>query len=605
MRRIWLVAWLLLVLASCRKENPSRVAAMLPRDVAAKLSPEFLAVAEALPANLQAFGYFDLGGPLTPLPPTWADYHVALNDLLAMAKRRWGVDLSKLRGYGAVAVDNTYVLVAALPPPQQVPPALEDEWTFGRLGALTTFGPRQAVAAVTAAAQQQKPFYVEHAAWLKAMLTHAAGARMMGAAVLTAELRRELPASVAAQLTTLEFTTFAVGNGGAAIYLHCNPQGAAGVRALVDTGVGLASQALSSRLAELPSVGPGPLAKALVQPLAQALLKDVKVTTQGDTVAVELPWHGPTLPPPAAAAAITDRVIAPGEWAVAQLDLRRPALEALVASLDVLGVPLDRGALTAQLKAEVSTWMGTPPIDPHGFVVSAGTDLVAVSIQGPGVAPSPTLVMSAVGDLAVLPTAWGIAVTGKADGPALQQAALQPSHPLPLAASKLLAQKGYLFAAVDLSGAPAQVRQAFGNAPLRSLEAAAAGATFQVDVLAEPGKASEIEASLKRLIDTMKAQAEPPYRDRANGPAALELIAIMQHQQVELMAQMATSRGGSGDRLHFEREFPLMREPMFTSAMAVGVLAAIAIPAYLDFLKTPHGTIENGAELTKPASNSD
>jgi type II secretory pathway pseudopilin PulG len=586
MRRIWLVAWFLLALVSCRKdERSSPVAAMLPKDVAARLPADLLVIAEALPATTQAFGYFDLGGPLTPLPAAWADYRMAVDDLLEMAKRRWHVDLRQARGYGMVAVGSTFALVAAIPPPKGAPPKIEDGWTFGRLGALTTFGPSDAVAAVTAAAAQQKPFYVEHAAWLKAVLTHAAGARMMGAAVWTPELRRELPASVAPQLATLELATFAIGKDRAAIYLDCKPQGAASVRALVDTGVGFATQALTSQLAALPSDGPGPLAKALVQPLAQALLKSLRVTTKGDTVALELPWHAPKLLAASGATAITDRVIAPGEWAVVQVDLQRPAIEALVSVLDVLSEPLDKAAMSAQLKAELAALLGAPAMDPRGFIVSAGSDLVAVSVQGKA-GGAAAAAPAQLGGLPAVTTSWGMAVTTKDGGPALQLAAAQPGQPLAgPATSKLLAQEGSVFAAVDLSIAPPRFRQDFADAPVRAAELAVIGTRFHADVTAEPGKAGQLVAELKRLIATTKAQADPPYRDRANGPAFLELMAIMQHQQAELLAELATPKAISGDRLHFERDFPLVREPMIMAAMASGVLAAIAIPAYLDFMK--------------------
>jgi hypothetical protein len=312
MRCMSRVAWLLLIslaFAGCRKDSPSDAAALVPSAVAAQLPKDLLSLANILPAETTGFGYVDLGALSAQVPKgVVADYRAMFDDLSAMTKRRWGIDVSTLRGLGVVVLDQQIVVLAALAlPPAASLPGLGDSVAIAAVGSLAAIGAPKAVAALSQAVRVQKPLLVAQPAWLKSALVRAVGQPVVFS-VRVASAIQGLPPAATDKLVDLVSSTVTVGSAGMFAYLGCKPGQAGSVQILVATGITLMRQVLKAQGSALPQDGPGAIAAVLLRHYGEALFNSIKVVTTGDEVSVALRWHAASKLVPTTDTPLSERV---------------------------------------------------------------------------------------------------------------------------------------------------------------------------------------------------------------------------------------------------------------------------------------------------------
>ena len=573
-----------LALAGCKKEGAgSGVAALLPKDVAGKLSPGALAFAEALPGTTQGFGYLELGMPLEQLPQGFfTSYRGMFDDLLAMTRRRWNVDLSKVTGVGMVILEREPVFLAKVGLVGGKAPDLgaSAQVKVAALGAMTAIGEPRAVDALLAASKQP-PLYKAQPAWLRDALARGAGKPLFFSGSVPA-MAKGAPRPPPEPLANVDHGTLTVGKDGAAMFAACQPGKAAALRGFLDTAMTIARRKLDQARTDLPDTGPGPLAKALLQRYSEALFQSVKLTTTGDEVAMTLAWRTPELGKPAPAPPLAERLIAKDEWAVAQIHFGGPMLDLLVALSDVLGTRIDRAAVTKELEAATGQALGLPGFNPSALTVSAGSEAILASLHTKvsGLPQESTPVMGGV--LAALAQPWGVALTQAPQASALTEAAASPGAPLALlSTSKLAARDGMVRVFVDVTRLPAALMPPV-PVPVQSVELVLTTSGFTAEVVAQPGQVKALTGPLDQLLQMVTAQAKTMYDARQSAPPQVEVVAIAQYHQSKLLAELLTPKV-EGDRLRFARDFPPVQMQLMGGAALVGVLAAVAVPAFVSY----------------------
>ncbi|MEZ4361285.1 MAG: hypothetical protein R3B48_13960 [Kofleriaceae bacterium] len=582
MKRTWMLVGLsclmLALTSSCKKEGSPGVAALVSADIAKDLGPELLAFAEALPSETQGFGYLQLGKPLSEFPEgMFAVYRGMFDDITEMVVRRWGVDVTKIRGLGLMVIQDLPVAFVSLPDGSKAPPLPAGApVALGKVGAFTVVGPPPAVKALTEAAAQHKPLHKAQPLWLKDALTRAAGSFVFFSGdfakfMIAHPPKRPLPSEIA----NVQTITTAVSRGGFVAAATCKPGTAEAQRKIIEDALAkakpLALMAARAKLRDLPLVA------SMATHYANALFGSIKVDAQGDSVSVGLHWSLPELPAELPAPPLTQRAIAKEEWLVAQLNLVSPMLEMMVAFTDVLEVKLDRAAMVKELKDELTKLLGVRGLDPHAVTISAGSDSLYVSLaaEGAQVEQGPTGI-----PLAVLATPWGLAGTEAKDGPLLEEHLASPPPALELVASSKFAdaKDAMLRLFVDATKMPPKL--ANGMPPLKDLSLAMTGSVIAAEVTAQPGQGAMIAGLITEFVSKLQRDAEEPYKRRAQASVPEELKAIMQYHQAKQFAELFTAKV-DGDHLHFSYTYPVVSARVMGAAALVGVAAAVAVPAMM------------------------
>ena len=589
MKRTRVLVWLALVallIAGCKKEGAgSGVAALLTKDVASRLSKDVLVFAESLPADTQVFGYLDLGRSIDSLSQgVFSPYRGALDDLLAMTKRRFGVDVSKVSGAGLVVIARKPVFLLPLALPGGKAPSLGDNAPVRAMamGPLTAIGEPDGLAALEAARKGGKALYKAHPAWVKGALTHGAG-NLTFVSANVAALLKDAPGPVDPPMNEVTYGTLVLGKRGVASFVACTPGGATKVRAFLENGLDVARGEAEREAQALSSTEFGPLASALLRRYNAALFQSIKLAVTGDEVSVALTWRAPELPKVQPAPPLSERLIAKDEWAVAQVNFGGPMIDLVVALTDVLGTPIDRPAVVADLVGAAGKALGVLDFNPRAITVSAGASSILASVHTKvsGLPQEP--VPAAGGALAALVQPWGVALALADQAPALVEAAATPGQPLALLASSKLG--GGTDAAarifVDATRLPPQLIPNL-PVPVSSVEMLFTSTSFTAEVVALPGQAGALTGPIAQAKDAITAQAALLYKNREQGPVQLEVMAIMQHHQAQLVAELLTPKV-QGDRLTFALSFPAVQMQLVGGAALVGVLGAIAIPALMDY----------------------
>lgn len=596
------LALLALLAIGCKKEGAgSGVAALLSADAARKLPRETLAFVETLPADTQAFGYLDIGTSIEELPKLAPSVRPALDDVLAMVKRRWSVDPSKLRGAGWLVRADKALLVLAVTLPKDKPTIeLDANLKASALGSLTVIGAPAQVDALLAARSKQKPLYRQDPAWVKSALLAGADA----VAFFSASATNIAKTSAADDepdppwVENIEHATMTMARSGLGVRFTCKPSTAGGVRKELDGLLAMGRSKLDQLAASLPATGPGPMARALLGHYSAALFSSVRIDAGGDVVSATLGWRAPELPASVESPPLGERLIAPGEWAVAQVNLGAPMFEVLVAMTDVLGARLDRKAVVKELEGSVGAMLGVAGLDPSSLTVSAGSDVLLASLhtahQGLGAEPAPL----AGGALAALAQPWGIGVTEAAQADVLGAAAASPGAPLALlASSKLAARKGAIARFfVDATRLPPALVPPVPM-PVQSAELVLTSSSLTAEVVAAPGQAQALLGPLEQIKAALTLQVQNTYDSRQSLPVEGELAAILGYHQVKQLAALFTPKV-EGDRLRFSQDFPPMQTQLLGGAALVGVLAAVAVPAFMSYDARARAV---GGELPAPA----
>lgn len=585
-------------LGGCKKEGSSSspVAALLPASTADKLPGGLLAFADELPADLDAFGYADVGMTLDQLTADkrmLGTYRTLYEDLAAMTQRRWGIDVRKLSGVGFVVHQHEPLLVAAVPSKPLVAQGGEqiEDVMLGQLGKLTVLGEPKAVAGLLAAAKQGKRLYQENPAWMRSAMTRAAGNSAF-VSVSVQPLLSSAPANAKAMLGDVLASTVAVGSSGVVLAVMCKPNTVGKVRLMVEQGLAMAKEMVEAKGQNLPAEPPGPLFGVLLRHYSAAFFKSLEQKVNGDELSMTLGWHAPSFPA-MQPVALAERVVAPGEVAVAQVNLGAPVLDLALALTDVLKSPLDRAALKKELAAELAKLAGVPGLDPRAVTISVGPQgSFFVSLHNAPVGAPLTPLPLFGGAVDAVATPWGLALNPvPAQGGQVLAAAGQPEPGLPLSGVKLLDAKDVYFRGyVDLTKLPQELMAEAAKdlhavlGELRSVAMVSTDSHMALDVTTSPGKAKEVAKELEGLIGQMvPPEIEEMYKNRAKVSTVEELMAVVQHYQRDILKQYLTPKSVQSDKLSFAADMEPAQMQMMTAVALVGVAAAVAIPAFMSY----------------------
>jgi hypothetical protein len=564
MMQKWIGAFVAVVVASsvaCKKDlHTSSVAAVLPGDVASKYSREQLAFIEVLPADLAGFGYVEMGMSVDQMIPAGTDYRGAVDDLVEMAQRRWGIEVRNVHGFGIAAQGDEPVLFAELGKAAVVPVS-DPDFSTGRLGDLTLLGKPAAVAAMLASVKRGPALIKARPEWVKRALGHAAGAAAFYS-FAGDKLLATADADDRVMLENIDDGTVLAGGAELAVRFTVKPGKMAAARAPVDLGLAEAREEMGAEIAKMPMVGTAVVAAILARHYGQALLGGVQISEQGDTLSVSLPWRAPSMPATSPAPSLSERVVVRDEWAVLQLDLGAPALQTLLALTDVIGMPLDRAKLGGELLAELSKALDVPAIDPRTATVSLGGLAGVVSLHTAKGALPKGLFPISKGEAVAAATPWGVAVTIESRSSTLTDALAKPSAGLPMAAQSKLAgnNQAILRAFVDFDRLPMMARAVVGSVPVRSAEISLTHDLLEATVVAKPGQAGQIQGLAGMAQGLVAGDSEQKYRDRKSASAEQEAEAIVRYHTAKMLSQMLTPKV-DGDRLTFSYKLALMQLP--------------------------------------------
>jgi hypothetical protein len=561
----------------------SGVAGVLPGDVSSKLSKGVLDVVDALPANIDGFGYLDFGAPLDQLLAMGPDYQGMIDDLTAMAKRRWNFDPHTLSGIGVLAFQHEPLIVGELGEAVALPTSSAD-FATAKLGKLTVGGKPSVVQAFVAATKQQPRLVKARVEWVKHALGHAAGKAAFYSGSAEALMADASP-SEKGYLGQLQFATVTFSDREGAAYMLAKPGHVGELQQPLDAALASGRAQLAAHLATMPQTAEMSLAKTLIQHYATALFTGLSMKTAGDELAVALPWHAPVLPARTAAPSLQERVVAKDEWAVLQLHLGAPMMQLAIALSDVVGAPLDRERLGAELLARVSQLLDVPAIDPRTATVSVGGASALVSLHTDQPGRSGGAFAIGRGKLVAAPTPWGLALTASQLGDSLSESLARAPSGLPLAtSSKVASQRDAFFrAAVDLDRLPLMARAFVGDLPLRTVELSASSAGFNAEIAVKPGQLAAVQQILTLAKDSIATAVEGPYRKRQEGSAEQEAMAIAQYHQAKLVARVLTPKV-EGDRMTFSYTWSTSMPRGVPIVAGVGVLSAVAIPAFMSYM---------------------
>jgi hypothetical protein len=562
----------------------SGVVAILPGDVSSKLSKGVLDVVEVLPANIEGFGYLDFGAPLDQLLAMGPDYQGMIDDLTAMAKRRWNFDPHTLSGIGVLAFQHEPLIVGELGEAVALPTSSAD-FATAKLGKLTVGGKPAVVQAFVAASAQQPRLVKARVEWVKHALGHAAGKAAFYSASAEA-LMADASAKDKGYLAHLQFATVTFSGSEGAAYMLAKPGQVGELQKPLDAALASGRSELAAHLATMPLTAEMSLAKTLIQHYATALFSGLSVKTSGDELTVALPWRTPSLPALTAAPSLQERVVAKDEWAVLQLHLGAPMMQLAIALSDVLGAPLDRAKLGAELISQLSQLLDVPAVDPRTATVSVGGASALVSLHTDHPTGRGSAFAIGQGKMMAAPTPWGLVITASQLGDSLSESLARAPAGLPLATSSKVASKSDAFfrATVDLERLPLMARAFVGDLPLRTVEVSASSAGFSAEVAVKPGQLAAVQQILTLAKDSIATAVEGPYRKRQEGSAEQEAMAIAQYHQAKLVARVLTPKV-EGDRMTFSYAWSASIPRGVPIMAGVGVLSAVAIPAFMTYMR--------------------
>lgn len=580
-------------LGACKKEGAgSGVAALLPKDKAAALSKQALSFYELVPEGTPVFGYVDfdrsIDQAIKEQPQLVRDLYA---DFSEMVQRRFGLALGGLTGAGFVFVDKDEAVFVLPPPPGGKLPTLPaGDAKAALFGGAMILGEPAQVDAFIAAGKQKKPLYKADPSWLRRALSVGAGADaamyLDADAIRASQGPRATPPTDAIE-KHLDDAVFVADGTTLAIVLGCKPKTGGEVRARFDQLIAEGRDGVKKLIAELPSDGPGPLAAAMLKIYSEAFFGSLKVSSKGDEVTAKLAFRVPELPALSKVPALSKRLIASDEWAVAQLHFGAPMIDLLVAASDLFEVRIDRAAVTRQLVEALGAAVGLPGLNPTGVTVSAGANSILASVHTPtsGLAQEPFSLLG--GQLAAVAQPWGVAIT-TGD----QAAALAPAAPAPplalLATTKLAADEHALFRAfIDVSRIPPGLAPPV-PLPVQSIAMVLGENSFTVEATAQPGRVKELTEPLAQMSLGLSQQMNAKYQARQNGSAEQEAEAIFAYHFTKLAVGMFSPQV-EGDVLRFSATFPKLQVPLLAGAAATGMLAALAVPAFVRYQQAARG----------------
>ena len=584
MMQKWLGAFVAVALAStaaCKKDlHTSSVAAVLPAGVSSQLSKELLAFVEVLPADVASFGYFELGTSFDKVLPVSAEMKGMVDDLVEMGKRRWGVDLREVRGFGAAMQTDELVLFAELGDDAKISTG-DPEVTAARLGKLTVLGKSAAVNALLASAKKGPALHQGRPEWVRHALGRAAGQAAFYTLV-SDKAQFESGGEAMRNFAATDDLTLTLGERGIVLAATTKAGKLGEVRGTVEAALAMGRGLMENGIASMPDTGAEAVIKVLARHYGAALIAGVAVAANGDELTISLPWRAPSLPQTSAAPSLTERVIAQDEWAVVQFDAGAPMLQSMIGFTDVLGAPLDRAKLHGEVLAAVSTSHDVPAIDPRAATISVGSSSVLVSLHGERPALIKGVFPIAGGKAVAISTTWGVAGTIAEMSGSLSGAISKPQPSLPLAvSSKLVAdEKAILRAVVDFDRLPMLARAFLSDVPVRTVELLMTATSVSAEVIVKKGEMGKVQALLAMAKNhPLTTPNEAAYRERQKAGALDELGTIFQYHNAREVQKLITPKV-DGDRLTFRYKYTPPELHASSLVGFVGLTALAAVPAF-------------------------
>ncbi|MBP9088621.1 MAG: hypothetical protein KBG15_21035, partial [Kofleriaceae bacterium] len=363
------------------------------------------------------------------------------------------------------------------------------------------------------------------------------------------------------------------------VHLQGRPDQHAAMQTAVLAAVDEARSKVAAMIAELEHAQPA--VAVLAKHYATALNKSLTVTTgQAETV-IAFAGRMPTLPAFGAAPSVQNRVAAQGEAAVVQFNAGGPLLDAFIAATDVFAQPLDRAAVRADL---LKLLPPGAPVETSSVVVSTGGSsavVVSATTANAGQLPSqalqwgPTFVESKT-----LP--WGVALSLGGPAGSEQPTSMDARLDQPNATA-------ILRGAVDVSKLPAQLQAQVGGW-VRSAFFEIGMARALLEVQAAPGKGQALMGFWDLGKNRLMSQVEPLYARRAGfDDPTQEVSAILSYHWAKFLIAAVAPKLVGDDLLRVDLEMKnyasTMSGGIVVGTAMVGVLAAVAIPAFLDYTK--------------------
>jgi type II secretory pathway pseudopilin PulG len=364
-------------------------------------------------------------------------------------------------------------------------------------------------------------------------------------------------------------------------HLQGRPDQHAAMQTEVVAAVDKARSQMSGMLAELQREQPA--LAVLAKHYVTAMDKSLTVTPDQTETVIAVGFRMPTLPAFAAAPSVQNRVAAQGEAAVVQFNAGGPLLDALVAATDVFAQPLDRAAVTADL---LKLLPAGAPVSTSSVVVSMGgnmpNDLVfSATTANAGQLQSQRFQWGETfAESKIMP--WGVALA--VGGPASSEPppTIDPRLDQPSATT-------ILRGAIDVSKLPAQLQAQVGQL-VRTAFFDVGMSRAILEIQAAPGQGKALLGFWDLGKKQMLAQVEPMYAQRTSfEDPSQEIGAIFAYHWAKLLIAAVAPNVVGDDLLRIDFE---MNKASFAFSGAfvmgtalVGVVAAVAIPAFLDYSK--------------------
>ena len=591
------------------------------------IAPDALGFLAELPASTSVFGVLDLHQPLQ----LTVDRIVAnapwlgplVTDLKAMAERRLGLNPLSSRAFGFAGIEisgdpgvaqkaidvkvaddegnseqtdtprqkkmemfgvfqATGNPTAAFAPVAAIPGAFRSaDVVLYKLGAYWAVGNFAAITALDAARKLPARFLATKTEFIRWAWAKAGGEFLMAIeAPASAKDDKGVAGSLGRAVVTAQSKTDgAVQRYELRVHLQGRPGQHPAMQTEVLTFVDQARAQLAIMLAELQRAQPA--LAALAQHYVTAMDKSLIVTPGQDETVIALSGRMPTLPPFAAAPSMQNRVAAQGEAAVVQFNAGGPLLDAFVAATDVFAQPLDRAAVIADVLkllppgAPVGTSSIVASMGGSASFVFSATTAISGQLQNQALPWGASSV-----ETKVMP--WGVALSFGGAASSDQAMMLDPRLDKPSATA-------ILRGALDVSKLPAPLQAQVGGL-VRSAFFEVGMSRALVEIQAVKGQGQALMGLWELGKKQMWSQVEPMYAQRTSfEDPSQELGAILTYHWTKLIVTAIAPKLVGDDLLRLDLEMnnsavSLSGGVVIGTAMA-GVLAAVAIPAFMDYLK--------------------
>lgn len=591
MKRLLVCAALASAACGGKATNVNNAKALAASSYAHAKAIEFL---DEAPASIAGFGFIDFGKPIG----AWLSDYVnvfphaqpTLNDIRAAIARRFGLTIESANSIGIVVLAKSQVvflvpatgqLNSQFRPWSEVANAFEvgDDLILLQAGKYWAWGERDAIKAYAAKRAHEASVVQSRGEFVKWALAQPSGGVFFAidtkaARALASERATSGEPAAAATAAPLQdkdaFVSFACSSEACGM----RAQGLAGSKGdFKQEADKLVAQARAA-LNQLPNTPPGRLARLY----SETALRNLKIEATENALAIDFGFRSLQWPERTATPAISQRLAAPQEFALLQVDLGAPLVESLLTFVDFMATPLDRTAFKKELFALIPNNL---PINATSATISVGANgTVVFSLPNSTTTPLNPGTASPAPFIATRTTPWGMAI-GVADQLRKAEAPKAPFD------ARLEATRNiWLRGAFDVTRADQAVATVIGPW-LRSAYFELNGEQVLFTATAAPGKGKAISEMIDKILAEISVSFKDAYDKRAEGSMAQEIEAISNYHGLQLI-KASLLPAITGDEIRIEFKITPAQQNMFRRmmpvSMATGVLAAVAIPAFTSYL---------------------